>query len=453
MLAPGTWLPWVVWGLAGVGGGILFFLTPGGMTVTLLFVGVACLMARSDRDRRFLLVLVFSAYALRLLLHVTRDLSITAVGGSYTLHGTPSFTYGGDHGYYTVRSLWLKDILLDRAVALVQWNEVTSARYGRSSHLLVLAAYYFLFGYSPVSSPSISACLSSLSGLLAHRIAGESYSLGAARAAGILVAFAPPLVAWSITNLKEPYLIFSALLILWFFLRWMNGGRIWHLLPIPLFLVFMGGTRDYSELIMLAVLAFASLYIAPPACFRLVTVTASLLAALIGVLFFGLIVGARVWELLYGLLRLTHGQSNAGGFSYRLLPDHYYLLPGTDQVFSNLRLPEFGVMFAKGWAYFLLAPFPWATASLGQLTVYPWMLIWYGLLTLAFLGLILALASNSRPTLVLMIYVLFMGSAIALSSGNIGTVFRHRDLVSPVLLIFSGVALGRVLTGPSKTIT
>jgi len=440
----GTWLEWGMAGLAGVLGGVLFFLTPGGVTVSLLLVGVTVLLVRQDQDRRFLLLLVCSAYALRVLVIAGRDFGLTAAGLAYTLYGIPSFTYEGDHGYYTVRSLWLQEILLGHPVTVLQWGEVVT-KYGRSAHLFVLAGYYFLFGYSPVSATCIPAALGSLSALFAHRVARELFSMSGGRAASLMVAFAPPLFAWSVTNLKESYLFFSVLLILHLFLRWMDGGSIWVLAPIPLLIMFMEGTRIYSGLIMLGTLGFAIVFITPRPWFRVVNVSATLSAVGAAIYLFGPMPTHVARIGLYRVARFTLGQSHTGGFSYYLLPEKYYGSEASDALLSGLRWVDFGMLFTKGWIYFLFAPFPWATASINQLVVYPWMLSWYVLLALALIGLLLALTSRPKPTMVLVSYVLFMGTAIAVTGGNVGTLFRHRDVVSPIVFIFSGVGVAGLL--------
>ncbi len=46
-----------------------------------------------------------------------------------------------------------------------------------------------------------------------------------------------------------------------------------------------------------------------------------------------------------------------------------------------------------------------------------------------------------KETFVIFAYIIVLGSIIAMNSGNIGTVFRHRDMLTPLFLIFGSVGL------------
>lgn len=111
----------------------------------------------------------------------------------------------------------------------------------------------------------------------------------------------------------------------------------------------------------------------------------------------------------------------------------------TDAVARTLRhLP-------KGVAYVLFAPFPWvATRALDVLPM-PEMLLWY----LALAGAILTAVRYRTSWRSLTPFVLFISGILlilALAEGNVGTLYRHRAMVIPFVLILASPAFAQVLS-------
>ena len=94
-------------------------------------------------------------------------------------------------------------------------------------------------------------------------------------------------------------------------------------------------------------------------------------------------------------------------------------------------------MFFKGWWHFSFEPFPWKTHTKLMLLSYPQMILWYILMPFVFLGIILAAKYNWHSLLILFVCSFAIGSSLAMSGANIGTVFRFRDTITPVFLIFA----------------
>ena len=74
-----------------------------------------------------------------------------------------------------------------------------------------------------------------------------------------------------------------------------------------------------------------------------------------------------------------------------------------------------------------------------QLAAYPQMVLWYLVLLWVPVGLWRGWRAHRAATVLNWTYVLLITSIVALASGNIGTAFRHRDMVIPFYLMF-GVA-------------
>lgn len=90
----------------------------------------------------------------------------------------------------------------------------------------------------------------------------------------------------------------------------------------------------------------------------------------------------------------------------------------------------------RGVAYVLFAPFPWSVSRALDLLPVPEMLLWY----LALVGAALTVISYRRSRRLLLPLVLFVGGTcliLALAEGNVGTLFRHRAMVIPFVLILA----------------
>lgn len=91
----------------------------------------------------------------------------------------------------------------------------------------------------------------------------------------------------------------------------------------------------------------------------------------------------------------------------------------------------------QGMAYALFAPFPWAATTRADLVAIPEMLLWYLLLALGVAALWLH-RESWRRWLMLFLYVAALFTVLALGEGNVGTIFRHRMMVIPIVVVFSG---------------
>jgi hypothetical protein len=90
----------------------------------------------------------------------------------------------------------------------------------------------------------------------------------------------------------------------------------------------------------------------------------------------------------------------------------------------------------RGLAFVLLAPFPWSVSRALDLLPVPEMLLWYVALASALITTI----RHRQTWRMLAPLVLFVGGTLLvfiLAEGNIGTLFRHRAMVVPFVLILA----------------
>jgi len=120
---------------------------------------------------------------------------------------------------------------------------------------------------------------------------------------------------------------------------------------------------------------------------------------------------------------------------------NYRLLPQDEMAKTVVSRGQFFVMLAKGWFHLMLEPLPSSIKSLTMLASSFQMILWYPLIPFSIIGILLSLRYKFKESFILLLYFLFMGSALAVSGGNVGTTFRLRDTITPLFLLFSSVGI------------
>jgi hypothetical protein len=97
-------------------------------------------------------------------------------------------------------------------------------------------------------------------------------------------------------------------------------------------------------------------------------------------------------------------------------------------------------------AAYVLVPTPGQMQSTAELTYLPEQLLWYGLVLLMPIGVAAAFRRDRFTAGVLAVHLVLAVALVALTSGNIGTLVRHRALAMPYLVWFSGLGFTVVLS-------
>jgi hypothetical protein len=137
------------------------------------------------------------------------------------------------------------------------------------------------------------------------------------------------------------------------------------------------------------------------------------------------------------------GVVNTGGFVYRIYADWVYADNSNPALVSN------GEMFRaalKGWQHFFLEPFPWKMSSPLSVSAFPQMVIWYIMLLFSIAGAFVQLRRNRKMGQALLAFFLLVGTIFAMTGGNIGTDFRIRDTLTPLIILFAAIGLKALFT-------
>jgi hypothetical protein len=132
------------------------------------------------------------------------------------------------------------------------------------------------------------------------------------------------------------------------------------------------------------------------------------------------------------------------GHSYKTLDDRFYADYYRNRDFQMTN-PEVVRFVVRSVANYLVQPLPWNVASRVELAYMPELFLWCAIVVLFPLGCLLAFRREPLLTCVLGGYTLVNVLIIALNSGNIGTVVRHRALAVPYMIWMSAAGLIAIL--------
>ncbi len=92
-----------------------------------------------------------------------------------------------------------------------------------------------------------------------------------------------------------------------------------------------------------------------------------------------------------------------------------------------------------GFAYLMLAPFPWQASNLRQAITIPEVLAWWAMIPFGILGLVYTIRNKLRSAFPVLIFSMLLTVAYSLLQGNVGTAYRQRTQIQVFLFIMIAV--------------
>ena len=423
--------------------GVLSAFSPGALfsfSLALLIVFLINLL-RDKEEKLFLTRVFIWGVSIRFFLLLLVQYFFMSQNKRLSLDGVNKcVTFFGDDGMHTIVGWWYAQYasganLSDYPLMVVLTGALGD--YGRSGYLYLVSLFYFIFGFSPISVTFINSIIGVLTGLIYYFIAREISGRKSAKITIILVTSFPSLIVWSIVNLKDSLFIFLTGNILWLFLLFLNKNKVRYLIMLAPLAMLQYTLRPW---ILLPTLFIFSL------CYLLIKKRIKM--AQIFLLTVILVIGSLIFkeslnEIKGKIINYHLGIVASGGFTYHIYDNWVY--SGNIQTAS---VPCLEVIkgFFKGWLHFFFEPFPWKISSKLSLVSMPQMLIWYFLIPFSIVGILMQLRRNWKKSLVLVVYFVVIGSILSVTGGNIGTDFRIRDVLTPIVLLFSSIGLIRLLS-------
>jgi hypothetical protein len=419
--------------VAGIVLGIAYTLSP--LTVLALaglaWAAVAAGKGLSVDERRWYWSLLSISVIVRLtaiaLLFLTADPS------------KPFASFFGDEELYKFRTIWLRNIgqglPMSPADVIYSYDDV-----GHTSYIYVLALVQAIAGDAPYGLHVMNMALYFCGGLGLYRLARASYGGVVAMGGLIALLILPSLVLWSISALKEPMNVFIAAAELLAAIAVVRAPRWWQKILAVAMIAIAGyamETLRQGGLLTAAFGTVAGLALAFVLSRGHRVVLALAAAPVVIVLLAGWPpVQARVMAKVREAAVYHAGHVLTPGYSYQLLNPRYY----PNRVWLYHMTPaEAGRYAIKAMGAYFVEPLPRERWSRSMLAYLPEQVTWYVVALLLPLGFYAGLKRDVLVTCVLAAHAFAAIAIVALSSGNIGTLIRHRSLAMPYLIWLAAV--------------
>lgn len=439
--------PWRLAAVAGAIIGLAYTLSP----LTVLVLAALPPLWRSvgrdlsDRERRWLAVVLWVAVAVRLI----------AISGLFLSADSsrPFANFFGDEEFFKRRSIWMRNIGLGVPIAgpdvIYAFDDV-----GRSLHLYVLAYLQAVVGNAPYGILVLNALIYTAGALAMYRLVRPAYGGLAALGGLTLLLFLPSLLTWSISALKEAaYMCVGATEVV-AATSVLRARRMWSRLLAAAATVacafVLQGLRDGG-------MAMAAIGVGGGLAASLVITRPRLLLASLVALPLVLVIALnrpaaqlRVWSAVHEAAFKNWGYINTPGYTYKLLDPRFY--PARGDILT-MTPPEAARFVLRAVVDYVTVPLPWSIESRAALAFLPEQIVWYGLIALVPVGIWTGLRRDAVITSLLVAHAAAAALMVALTGGNVGTLVRHRGLALPYIVWLSalgGIELTRMLLAHTR---
>ena len=312
-------------------------------------------------------------------------------------------------------------------------SDMMSNQYGYNIYTHILAGFYYLFGYQIQAARMINIFLSIIIFLLLFNMAKELFDSRAAKLSSAIYAFFPSTLLWSVMLSVDMTAFLCILAYFYSLIRMMKRFEFKWPCVMAMALLALYSIRPYIVVILLSLAALI------PVCRFCVWFVKKARIASLALAFLLIFIVSNPLFMSLGenkiqekIQLMAQRQRN-----FAIADDAGYLVYPKD-CYQGGRCGAFDFFksYAKGMSYAVFSPFPWQIESKQQLMAYPQIIFLYLILPFIIYGFYAGYKKNRPAASSILAYSFIMFSIFALVEGNIGAVFRHRDMVTPFFLIY-----------------
>jgi len=381
------------------------------------------LLARSGKERTFLLRLFLIAVLIRIIL------------ATIIFTGHMEDFFGGDATTYDTYGQSLVQAWHGDAYHASFYSGFVRSGVGAWGMLYLVGGVYELIGTNMLAIQLINASIGAATAVIVFYSAQTLFSnLRVSKLAAVLVAFFPSLILWSSQALKDALIIFALAISILATLRLMEKITTGYVLILIVSLLSLLSLRFYIFYMMCAAVA-GSFIVGMKTLSAQGFLQRFVAVGAIGLAFtwFGVLQYAGVQIDKYANLRAIQtsreDQATAGsGFAKDV----------------DIQTTEGALtVIPMGILYLMFAPFPWQYTTLRQSITLPEMIVWWFSFPLLVLGLWYSLKHRLRQVSPIIVFTSMLTLAYSLFQGNVGTAYRQRSQLLVFYFIF--VAVGAVI--------
>lgn len=326
-------------------------------------------------------------------------------------------------------------------------DKVEFSGYGFSAQLYWMSMLFYVFQFDTILPALTNILFFNIAALLVYSLSSRLFSRPVARINYIIFLFFPSMMAWSISIMKDTSIIFMATFFTWLAYSLIKGkphfGGMFKILIMVVLFFLLEFSRNGIGIVMIASVFLPLLFLRiwrsrARRIFLRILICSAVIA---GAFSSGKII--KNISSFYEQSFRVHLGTVLGkkGFHYHLYDDKFYSYP----IKQYPRMIDYARASLRGMAYFLLAPFPTDIKSVSFLVSAIPMSIWYVLFLCFIYGISVAVRNKDWDAVVLVIPVFAIALFYGIHSGNFGTIFRHRDMLTPFCLYFAALGINHIL--------
>jgi hypothetical protein len=311
----------------------------------------------------------------------------------------------------------------------------------------VLAFVQFLVGTAPYGVHLLGIASYLFGAILLYRVARSSFGRLPAFAGLGIVLLLPTLFAWSISALKDPLFFALSTVTLWGAVNVVRG-RLWRhriaaAAAIAVLCVVLGTVRQGGAVLVVASIALGFVVAALTTRPKMLLASIVILPVAAGIVMSRPEVQLQAYRGVQAAAGQHWGHVATPGWVYKLLDDRFY--PDRDEIL-DMHAGEATRFLVRAATRYVTVPLPWEVQSAAALAYLPEQLVWYVLVALFVPGVVCALRRDALVAALLFGYAMVAALMVALTSGNVGTLIRHRGLALPYIVWLSVVGGCELLT-------
>jgi len=429
---------------AGVLLGMVYTASPMTVVSAIVLLATAVWACRGihAHERRWFVGLLALAVAIRALVIAALFLSADS--------SQPFATLFGDELFFKNRTLWMRNVALgvpiSRADFIYAYEGV-----GESTYLYLLAYLQAVFGAMPYGVHVMNATAYIVGVLAGYKLVRRSFGSVAALIGLALLLYWPSLLMWSVSALKEPAYSLVAIGELWCTYQIVRAPRPWQralaIAGVVAGALALEGLRRGGLLMasIAVVLGLVGWYLSTRPRARLAALVAAPIVAVallsVSAVQDRVLTGVR-WSVSYHA-----GHVGSAGYSYKLVEPRYY---HNSRNILSMPAREATIYVGKAVAAYFMQPLPWNAESRTLRAYLPEQMAWLVLLAFVPIGIMAGHQRDAALTWLLAAQAFAAVIVVAMTSGNIGTLIRHRGLALPYFAWLAALGICAALGATSS---
>ena len=301
---------------------------------------------------------------------------------------------------------------------------------------------YASYGYMPVLIHGMNVFLHLLTAIVIYKSSELIFNNKiAAYIASLFFLLNPISFYYSSTKLRDPIIIFSIYFSIYCFIMILKEKRYWYAVLLPPLFIICKLIKDVFFLPLLIVFAASSMVILFKRSKKIFFIFTMIILLISSNRYTP--ISAKIKQHIKSALTTAVGHQRGfyttGGSVYRI-----FIL---DKDSRDYTLKDWAGYIFKGWYHLLSEPILSADRPSKFLLFFPIRVIFLILCALAVPGILMAIRYGHTEAVIFISILVILGTGIAMSSGNVGTMLRHRDAITPVIFIFSAFYITRLCYG------